>query len=237
MSLKYNGAEILAMKYNGKPLLNAKINDAALWPAGPPILGNLFARMIALSTTVNAVKFKTAPVSDEIKYKVFPNSNPVVALGVLVDEYVVDASDALTPLPRGFEIKLVDGSQVRLRQYTGDATSLGGLNTPSTVSSWRDYATTGPGASHYIYIIDVTSRKWVRLQPQVRGGGSVGGSYINFFLSSNSLVGNLKSSFTTLSTDALRAAALRAWVGEIRADTTLREMVIVISTANLTPAF
>ena len=237
MSLKYNGAEILAMKYNGKPLLNAKINDAALWPTGPTILGNLFARMIALSTTVKAVNFNTEPVADEIKYKVFPNSNPVVAIGELKDEYAVSASDTLTPLPRGFEIRNVDGSHIRLRQYSGDATSLGGLNTPTTVSSWRNYATTGPGASHYIYIIDVTSRKWVRLQPQVRGGGSVGGSYINFFLNSDSLVGNLRSSFSSLLTDALRAAALRTWVGEIRADTTAREMVIVISTANLTPAF
>ena len=213
------------MKYNGSPLLDAKINGDALWPT---IQGNLFNRMTAMSTTLTAAHFDTIRFSQPIKYRAYPISS--VTAGTLKGEYLADVLDQKNPLVRGFEIE--NSEALRLRQYPGDNTGHGGLHTLlSADTSWETYVALAGSTPHVIYVIDVTSRNWMRLQPGVRGRGSVGGSFINFFLRSDALVNALPSSFST-------RAALNTWLGGIMTDTVGREMIVAISTnTTFTPAF
>ena len=263
MPLKFADTGIAAMKYNGDPLLAAKINDAALWPvtpvqpAIPAPMGNLYGRMKALTGRQTITHFKSVEVAEVIKYRVWPTLYAEGVIGELLAEAApysaIVPESSRVPLVRGFEV-MASGSavgdpvdQVRLRQATGDNTIYdggagndGGVNTGSAAYNWGDYVGTQMSGFAAIYIMDVKSRNWMRIFPQVRNGGTAGGSFFNFFMKTADHAGAVTSSFDVPgSTDnAAKLTKIQTWLGEMRVDTAKREMVIMIAgTHSLVPVF
>ena len=257
MSLKLNGVEILNMKYNGSPILGAKINDAALWPltpvqpAIPAPMGNLYGRMKALSGRQTITHFKSVEVAETIKYRVYPTIYAEGVIGELLSEAApysaITPETSRVPLVRGFELMNDPVDHVRLRQRLGDNTVYGGgagndggVDTGSAAYSWQDYVATQMSGSAAIYIMDIKSRNWMRIFPQVRNGGTAGSTYFNFFMKTDGHASAVTSSFDVPgSTDnAAKLTKIQTWLGEMRADTAKREMVIMIAgTHNLVPVF
>ena len=231
MPLKVNDAALTGMKINAIPLLGAKINNVALWPT---VLPPLFDRMIALPATRTAAHFKTVPLAQLIKYRAWPGTT---FTGELIAEYTANATIAnQVPLVRGLDI--VNSNHFRFRRYDGDNSSVkGGVEIATGSVNWGTYAGGSIAASQALYMIDVTTRNWIRLRPGVRGGGSAGGSYINFFVSSTAFSSTVTSSFDGEATEALKLAAIQAWIAGMRTNTA-REMVIMITrNLTLTPTF
>ena len=255
MSLKINAVDILAMKYNGDPLLGAKINDATLWPLAPvqPAIpaprGNLYGRMKALSSRQTIAHFKTVAGNEVIKYRVYPTQYAEGVIGELLAEAApyAAAESSRVPLVRGFELVNDPVNHVRLRQKSGDNTSYdggagndGGVDTGSTAYGWGAYVTTQMSGPAAIYIMDVKSRNWMRIFPQVRNGGTAGTTYFNFFMRTADHAGAVTSSFDVPgSTDnQAKLTKIQTWLGEMKADTAKREMVIMIAgTHTLVPVF
>ena len=261
MSLKINGVEILDMKINGDPVLDAKINDAALWPLTPvqptipAPLGNLYGRMKALSTRQTITHFKSVEVAETIKYRAYPVSYAEGVIGELLAEAApystITPETSRVPLVRGFELVNDPVDHVRLRQATGDSTTYsggagndGGIDTGSAAYNWQIYAATQMSGSAAIYIMDVKSRNWMRIFPQVRNGGTAGNSYFNFFIKTAAHAGAVTSSFDVpgaadnVANNAAKLAKIQTWLGEMKADTNKREMVIMIATdKTIVPVF
>ena len=252
MSLKIGGVDILDMKYNGAPLLGAKINDVALWPltpTRPPPMGNLYGRMKALTSRQTITHFNTVAAAEVIKYRVYPTSYAEGVIGTLLAEAApyssITPETSRVPLVRGFEV--VTSSHVRLRQamgdntvYDGGAGNDGGVNTGAASYSWGDYVGTLISGVAAIYIMDVTSRNWLRIFPKVRNSGTAGGSFFNFFLDTVDHARAVASSFDVLgSTDyATKLTKIQTWLGGIKADTKKREFVIMIAASHdIVPAF
>ena len=248
MSLKINGVEILDMKINGVPLLDAKINDAALWPttpAPPPApMGNLYGRMKALSTRETITHFKTVvDVGGFLKYRVYPTKYSEGVIGTLLAEAapLLVAGDGVNriPLVRGFEV--ISSSQFRLRQAGGDNTtytdSAGasvGVNTGAVEVPWSNYVSARYSANDGIYIMDITARVWVMLNPRQPFGGTFGSSFWNIKIQNSSNAGHIRSSFdvpgaTNSLANAVKLQKIQAWLAAIRADTKKREFVIMIA--------
>ena len=236
------------MKHNGDPILDAKINGAALWPlppTRPAPMGNLYGRMKALSSRQTITHFKTVEVNEVIKYRVWPVSYAEGVIGELLAEAAphsaITPESSRVPLVRGFELMNDPVDHVRLRQALGDNTVYtGGVDTGSASYNWQDYVATQLSGSAAIYIMDITSRNWMRIFPQVRNGGTAGGRYFNFFIKTADHAGAVTSSFDVLgSTDnAAKLTKIQTWLGQIKADSNKREMVIMIAAEhNLSPAF
>ena len=259
MSLKIGAAEIVDMKYNGSPILDAKINGAALWPltpAVPPVtapMGNLYGRMKALSSRDTITHFKTVvDVGGFLKYRVYPTKYSEGVLGELLAEAapLLVTGDGVNriPLVRGFEV--VSSSQIRLRQaggdnsvYTDSAGVSVGVNTGTIELTWGNYISASFSANDAIYIMDITAREWLKLDPRRTNGGTFGTSFWNFKMTHASHAEFVTSSFDVpgeTGSDANRAklAKIQAWFGEIKADTKKREFVIMISNdKTLVPVF
>ena len=238
--------------------LTGRLTAALTVSADAPIdiTGNLYGRMKARSSRQTITHFKSVEVAEAIKYRVWPVSYAEGVIGELLAEAApysaITPEISRVPLVRGFEV-IRSGSagdpvdQVRLRQATGDNTIYdggagndGGVNTGSAAYNWQDYVGTQMSGSAAIYIMDVTSRNWMRIFPQVRNGGTAGGSFFNFFMKTADHAGAVTSSFDVSgSTDnAAKLVKIQTWLGEMRADTAKREMVIMIAAEhNLVPVF
>ena len=249
MSLKLGGVEILNMKHNGDPLLAAKINDAALWPVTPvqpAPMGNLYGRMKALSSRETITHFKTAvDVGGFLKYRVYPVSYAEGVVGELIAEAapLLVAGDGVdrVPLVRGFEV--VSSSQIRLRQAGGDNTTYpGGVDTGLALT-WSNYISATHSTNDGIYIMDITAREWMKLDPNRTMGGTFGSSFLNFKITTPSHAEFIPSSFdvpgsTGSVANQAKLLKIQAWLRDIRADTKKREFAIMISTdKNIVPVF
>ena len=251
MSLKIGGVDILDMKYNGAPLLGAKINDVALWPTtAPPItppMGNLYGRMKALTSRQTITHFKTVvDVGGFLKYRVYPTSYAEGVIGTLLAEAapLLVAGDGVdrVPLVRGFEV--VSSRQIRLRQAGGDnSTYTGGVDTGTIELRWANYVSANHSAREAIYIMDITSREWMMLNPRLTNGGTFGGSFWNWKIQNASNALHTTSSFdvpgdTSASANQAKLVKIQTWLGEIKADTKKREFAIMIAAdKNIVPVF
>ena len=269
LNMKYNGDPLLGAKINDAalwPVTPVQPTPAAVPLAGrlaaaltvsatapvvtiPAPMGNLYGRMKALSSRQTIAHFKNVEANEVIKYRVWPVSYAEGVIGELVAEAApysaITPESSRVPLVRGFELMNDPVDHVRLRQALGDNTTYpGGVDTGSASYNWQDYVGTQMSGSAAIYIMDVKSRNWMRIFPQVRNGGTAGNSYFNFFIRTAAHAGAVTSSFDVpgaadnVANNTAKLAKIQTWLGEMKADTNKREMVIMIAAEhNLVPVF
>ena len=222
MPAKIDGVDLTAMKYNGAPVTAAKLNGGVVWPAGPP--PNLYGRMIARTDALTVVHFKTTSDSSSIQYRAYPGGT---ITGELLGEYVKTGELARSPLIRGLDT--VSSTHLRFRRSVGDNSSRKGVNAPSS-PTWSTYIATGRGANERIYVMDITSREWLSLNPSDRDGGATGGDYVSWAMGRTSWFSNQRSSFAT-------RTQLQAWVGAVGSTTVHEIVVALVASTTFTPVF
>ena len=226
MLLKINGLAIAKMKYNDSPITAAKINGSALWPTTVVPLGNLYGRLIVRDDVLTATHFKTTALNETIKYRMHPGGS--LNTGTLVAEYMKSSIGRIVPLVRGLDS--IDKEHLRLRQFSGLNTN--GIDISfSNFSSWTNFAnaSASAGANDRIYIMDVTEQKWISFNPRERNLGSIGGSFINWNITS-SIPSGARSSFSDL-------VAIQTWLQTVRSAVSHEFVIAILSNTSLTPVF